>query len=76
MAQLGLCKRAYAIHQMICFTAIVPRANYEKFSLPIVFPLENVRSRAAFKLLHDISMEIIMTADTISVQVMCVIMVA
>ncbi len=39
-------------------------------------PLGKFRSHAAFKLLHDISMEIIMTADTISVQVMCVIMVA
>ena len=57
------------------FTAIiVSSANYEKCSLPMLFPLENVRSRVA--LLHDISMEILMAADTISVQVMSVLMVA
>ena len=49
-------------------------ANYEKCSLPMLFPLGKVRSHAA--LLHDISMEILMTADTISVQVMRVLMVA
>ncbi len=57
------------------FTAIVSSANYEKCFLPILFPLENVRSHAAFKLLHDISMEILMTPDTISMQVMRVLMV-
>ena len=57
------------------FTAIlVSSANYEKCSLPMLFPLENVRSHAA--LLHDISMEILMIADTISVQVMRVLVVA
>ena len=58
------------------FIAMVSSANCEKCSLPILFPLENVRSHAAFKLLHDISMDILMTADKISVQVMRVLMVA
>ena len=58
------------------FTVIVSSANYETFSLPILFPLENVRSHGAFPLLHAISMDILMTADTISVHVMRVLMVA
>ena len=43
-------------------------ANSEQCFLPILFPLEKVRSEAA--LLCDISREIFMTDDTIAVRVL------
>ena len=69
--QLELCKRSRVPSVYLCtdgMTAIVSSTNSEQGFWPILFHLQKVRSDAV--LLRGISRDIFMTADTVSLRVL------